>query len=157
DCDIAPDLDILPQVEPIRRHPQRRRPNLHGFRRLHTRLVPPDPIRVPQIHVHGRVDVRLKSPRSAMETAVEIDLPRPHPAHAGDVLYPLGNLVPRRVELVCGGVAGRGDGLVVEDEGVEGDDLAVGVEDVDGELAGDIARYGGDGRVDLFFAEHCGG
>lgn len=89
-----------------------------------------------------------------METAVKGDFPRADLAHARDVLDALGDLIPGAVILVGGGISRGGDSFVAKDERIESDDLAVGVEDVDGELAG---NEGGDGRDDgegLFSAQH---
>ena len=98
--------------------------------------------------------MRLQAVGEVVEAAVELDLAGAHAAEARDELHALGDLVPGRVELVRGGIARGLDGSVVDDEGVEGDDLGVGVEDVDGELAGDEAGDGRDGGVGLFLAHH---
>ena len=60
------------------------------------RLVAFDLVFVPQVDAGGRVDVRLEAPGHVVEDALEADLARAHPAHAGEVLDALGDLVPRR-------------------------------------------------------------
>lgn len=89
-----------------------------------------------------------------MEAAVEVDEAGAHLSHARHVLDALGDFVPCAVVFVGGGISWGGDGLVAEDERVEGDDFAVGVEDVDGELAGDEARDGSNNREGFFFPQH---
>lgn len=89
-----------------------------------------------------------------MEAAIECDLSRADPAHAGDVLDALSDFVPGAVVLVGGGIARSGDGFVAEDKRVESDDFAVRVEDVEGELSGDEARDGSDDSESFFFAQH---
>lgn len=89
-----------------------------------------------------------------MEAAVEGELARAHLAHARDILDTLGNLIPGAVVLVGGGIARRGNRLVREYERVEGDDLAVGVEEVDGELARDEAGNRRDDGEGFFLAQH---
>ena len=42
---------------------------------------------------------------------------------------------------------------MVDNEGIYGNDFAVGVEDVESELAGNEARDGGDDGVSLLFAQ----
>ena len=125
---------------------------LEGLRQLDTGLVPGDAVGVAQVDVHGGIDVGLQSPGHIVEAAVEADFAGAQLAHARDVLDALDNLVPRGVELVGGGISRGGYGVVPEDEGIEGDDLTVGMEDVDGELAGDEARDWGDGREDLLLS-----
>lgn len=47
--------------------------------------------------------------------------------------------------------------MVGDDEGVERDDLAVVVEDVDGKLTGDVGGEGDGVGVDFFLAQHADG
>lgn len=155
--DVTANLDILAQVESVCGYAEPGHTDFGRLGRFDAGLVAVDFVLDPDVDVHGRVGVRLQAPGHIVEAAVEADLAGAHLADAGDVLDALGDFVPCRVVLVGGGIAGRLDRLVVEDEGVEGDYLGVGVEDIDGELAGDEARDGGDGRVDLFLTKHlCG-
>lgn len=55
--------------------------------------------------------------------------------------------MPDGEELVRGGIFGRFDRVVLEDEGVEFDDFAVGVEHVDGKQARNAGGKGSVGRV----------
>jgi hypothetical protein len=89
-----------------------------------------------------------------MKTALEADLAGPHLSNAGNVLNPLGNLIPRRVVFVGWRISRCFDGMMFEDERVQGDDFGVAVEDINGELAGNVGRDGGDMCVDFFLAQH---
>lgn len=155
--DVAADLDIFTKIQAVDGDAEAGHADLGLVRGLDAGLVAVDAVLDADVDVHGGVGVCLQAPGHVVEAAVEGDLAGAHLADAGDELDALGDLVPGGVVLVGGGVAGRLDGLVVEDEGVEGDDLGVGVEDVDGELAGDESRDGGDGRVDLLLAQHGDG
>lgn len=75
--------------------------------------------------------------------AVEGDYARARLSFACDELFALDNLVPAAVAFINRGVGWRLDGLVIDDMRINGDDLPVRVEDIDGELARDEA---GDGR-----------
>lgn len=78
-----------------------------------------------------------------MENAAELDCATAHFTNAGYVLDALRDLVPGRVELVSGRITRCFDGLMASDERVQLDDLAMVMEEVDGELT----RYeGGNGR-----------
>lgn len=59
DTDVAPDLDILAKIEPIRRDIKRVEPKLTMLWRLYTRLVPGDAISNPHVYAERGVDVRL--------------------------------------------------------------------------------------------------
>jgi hypothetical protein len=84
--------------------------------------------------------VCLQSVGQIVEDALERDLFLEAESPGDD----LGNLVPLRKELVSSGIARRIDGLVTGDQRVDRDDLAVGVQHVQGELAWDVTRQGGD-------------
>lgn len=99
---------------------------------------------VAQVDAGGGVDMRLQAPRHVVEDALEVDLARRHLAHAGNVLDPLGDLVPDGEELVCRRVLGRFDRVMFEDERVELDNLTVRVQHVYGELARDVRGQRGD-------------
>ena len=90
-----------------------------------------------------------------MEDAAELDGATAHLAEAGNVLDALRDLVPGRVELVGGRVAGRFDGRMVRHERVQLDDLAMVVQEVDGELARDIGWDGRDVHVRIALAHHA--
>lgn len=91
-----------------------------------------------------------------MEAAIEGDLAGAQLAGARQDLDALGDLIPSAVVFVCGGRSRGRDGLVVEDEGVEGDDFGMRVEDVESELARDEAWDRSDDSVGLLLAEHFG-
>lgn len=152
--DVGLDLDVLAQVQAVGGGAEGLEANLAMLGRLDAGLVAADAVRVAQVNVHGRVDVRLQAPGHVVEAAVELDLAGAQLARAGQELDALLDLVPGAVELVGGGIARRGDWLVAEDERVEGDDFAVGVEDVDGELSRDEARDGRDEGEGLFLTKH---
>jgi hypothetical protein len=137
---VAHDFDVFLQVQSV---DGRLIAQLARLARL-SRLVALDLPLVPQIDAGRRVDVRLQAPGHVVEDALEADLARGHLAHAGDVLDPLGDLVPDGEVLVGRRMLGRLDGVVLEDEGVELDDLTVRVEHVDGELARDARGEGRD-------------
>lgn len=153
---VALDLNIFPQVQAIGGRAEALEANLAMLRAFDARLVAADTITIAQIDVQRRVDVRLQTPRHVVEAAVESDQAGADLAHAGNILDALLNLVPGAVELIGGGGARGGDGLVARHQRVEGDDLAVRVEDVEGELAGDEAGDGRNHRVRLLFAQHVG-
>ena len=148
--DVALDLDVFAQVEALG---GRVDAELRDLARL-AGLVAGDAPRVAQVDVHGRVDVRLQAPGHVVEAAAEGDAAGAQPAHARHELDALFNLVPGRVVLFRFGVAGRLDRLVARHQRVQRDDLAVAVQNLNGELAGDV---GGDGRdvcVRFLFAHH---
>lgn len=152
--DVALELNVFAQIQSVGRGAQGLQSNLAPFGGLDARLVPGDLVPVPQIDVEGGVDVRLQPPGHVVEASVERDFAGAHVADARDQLDFLRDLVPCAVELIRGSVSGGGDRLVVEDEGIEGDDFAVRVEDIEGELARDEAGDGRDDREGLFFAQH---
>lgn len=96
----------------------------------------------------------LDSPGHIVEAAFEADLARAHLAYARHVLDAFGDLIPCRVVLIGGGIARGPDGVVLEDERVQGDDLTVTVEDVECQLAGDVRWDGGDVGVDFLLSQH---
>ena len=108
------------------------------------------------LDAQGHKGVCLQTPLGVMETAVEADLAGANFAQTGEILDPLDDLVPGEVEFVGGSVAGRGDGMVGEDQWVESDDLAVTVQNVQGQLAGHACRDRRDDGVLFFFAQHDG-
>lgn len=152
--DIGLDLDVFAQVQAVRGGSKGFEANLSMLRRLDSRLIAANAIRVAQIDVQGSIDVSLEAPGHVVEAAVELDLAPAHLANARDDLNTLLNLIPGAVKLVGGGIARRRNGLVAEDKRVEGDDFAVGVEDVNGELSRDEARNGCDEGKSLFLAQH---
>lgn len=152
--DVGLDLDVFAKVQAVRGGSEGLEANLAMLRRLDSRLVAANAIRVAQIDVQGSVDVRLETPGHVVEAAVELDLAPAHLANARDDLDTLLDLIPSAVKLVGGGIARRRNGLVAEDKRVEGDDFAVGVEDVNGELSRDEARNGCDEGKSLFLAQH---
>lgn len=76
--------------------------------------------------------MRLHTPGYVVETTPKMNFASAQPTRSGDDLDSFWDFVPCWIEFFGGGVAGRGDGFVVEDERVEGDDFAVAVEDVEG-------------------------
>lgn len=110
---------------------------------------------VAQVDAHGRIDVCLQTPRHVMEDAFEADFARPHLAHARDVLYPLRDLVPDREEFVGGGILRGFDRMVLDDQRVQLDNLTMTVEHIDGQLAGDVPRYGRDLGIDALLHHDC--
>lgn len=98
----------------------------------------------------------LQTPGHVVEATFEADLPGADLPHSRDILDALRYLVPGSVELVGGGISGSLHGLVLENERVKSDNLAMAVEDVDGELARDVAGNLCDVRVDLLLAQHGG-
>lgn len=89
-----------------------------------------------------------------MEAAVEANLARSHLPRAWNILDALGDLIPCRVKFICSGIARCWDRLVSKDEGIQRDDLAVAMKDVNRELPGDEARDGGDCSKDFFLPKH---
>jgi hypothetical protein len=156
DGEVALDLDILPQIQSVCWHTERPQANLWDLGRLDSRLVAGNAVLVPQVDVHGRVDVSLEAPWHVMEAAVEFDDRRAHLADTGNHLDALGDLIPGRVVLVRLGILGGGNGMVFNDQRVQGENLGVRVQDVDGELAGDEARDGRDHGEGVFFPQHGG-
>lgn len=98
----------------------------------------------------------LHTPRHIMETSIERELSRSYLSQAGDVLDALCDLVPGAVVLVGGGMSRSGDGLVRQDERIDGDDFTVGVKKIDGELSGDEARDGRDNGEGFLLFQHRG-
>lgn len=152
--DVGLDLDVFAEIQAIAGGSEGLEANLAMLRRLDSGLVAANAVRVAQIDVHGRIDVSLEAPGHVMKAAIELDLARAEPAHAGEDLDALLDLVPGAVKLVGGGIARRRDGLVVENQRVESEDFAVGLEDVNGELSRDEARDGRDEGECLFLAKH---
>lgn len=152
--DVGLDLDVFAQVQAVRGGSEGLEANLAMLRRLDSRLVAANAIRVAQIDVEGSVDVSLQAPGHVVEAAVELDPAPAHLANARDDLDALLDLIPGAVKLVGGGITRRRDGLVAEDKRVEGEDFAVGVEDVNGELSRDEARNGRDEGKSLLLAQH---
>lgn len=130
--DIAFDLDVVTEVESITRGPQGPEANLWLLRRLNARLVAGDSISVPQINTHGRIDVGLQSPWHIVETTIEADLARAQLPEARYILNALDDFVPCAEVLISGSISWCFDGLVVQDQRIHGDDLAVTMKDVDG-------------------------
>lgn len=91
-----------------------------------------------------------------MKAAIELDLAGTHLAHSRDNLDALLDLVPGAVKFVGGGIARRRDGLVAENERVEGEDFAVRMKNVDGQLPRDETRDRRHQRKRLFLAKHFG-
>lgn len=151
-CDVALELDILPQVKPFLWRAQTLKSQLWRFRCFHTRLISLDTISVSHVDIHGRVDVSLKTPWHIVEASVKGDFARADLAHAGDILDALSDFIPGAVVFVGGCIARGGDGFMAEDERVESDDFAVGVEDIEGELSGDEAGNGRDDGEGFFSA-----
>ena len=117
-CDVALDLNVLSQVQPIRGRAKRLHANLWDLGWLEAGLVASDAVRVSQVDVHRGVYVSLQAPRHVMEAAVELDNRGPHLPEARDDLEALRDLIPGRVVLVGLGVARCRDGLVVDNERV---------------------------------------
>ena len=83
-----------------------------------------------------------------MEDTIEADGGSARFAEARYELDALGDLIPDAACFVGGGFARWSDLVVGEDEGIEGDDLAVIVEDVEREFTWDECRNGAaDGNV----------
>lgn len=127
------------------------------LRRFKTGLVAHDAVLVPHIDTEGDINMRLHAPWHIMETAIECKLSRSYLSQARQILNALCDLVPGAVVLVGGGIARSGDGLVREYERVEGDNFAVGVEEINGELAGDKAGNGRDDGKGFLLFQHVGG
>jgi hypothetical protein len=118
--DVALDLDVLTQIQPVRRRPNahlRRLPRLVG-------LVPRNAPIVLQIHPHRSVGVGLQSPGQIVKAAVELYSTGTYPPRAGHELDALLDLVPGGVVLVGGGIARGLGGLILRHQRIEGDDLA---------------------------------
>ena len=142
--EVAGDLNVLLQVEAVGGGLAA---ELAGFGVDLAGLGALDLVLDAQVDAGGGVGVGLQAPGHVVEDALEADLAAAHPAHAGDVLDALVDLVPDGEELVGGGVFGGGDGVVADDERVQLDDLAVRVQHVDGELARDARGEGRDDGV----------
>ena len=141
--EVAHNLDVLLQIQAVggRLVAQlARRPRL-------PRLVALDLVLDAHVDAGGGVGVRLQAPRHVVEDALEADLATAHLAHPRHELDPLADLVPNGKKLVGRGVLGRWDGVVLDDERVQLNDLAVRVQHVDGELARDARGEGRDGGV----------
>lgn len=91
-----------------------------------------------------------------MKATSEFDPARAHVSCTRNVLYSFLNLVPRRVEFICWRISRRFDGYMVEDQRIQVDNLAVVVEEVDGELAGNVRGYRGDLSIYDLLAHHLG-
>lgn len=91
-----------------------------------------------------------------MKAAFELDLARTDISRPRYVLYSFLNLVPRRIEFIGWSIPRRFDGDMVEDQRIQVYDLAVVVEQIDGELAGNVGRYRGDLSIDDLLAHHLG-
>lgn len=152
--DVGLDLDIFAEIQAVGRGPERFEANLANLGGLESRLVAADAVLVAQIDIQRRIDVRLQTPGHVVEAAIELDPAPAELAHAGDDLDALLNLIPGAVKLVGGGIARRRDGLEAEDKRVEGEDFAMRVEDVNGELSRDEARDGRDEGEGLLLAKH---
>lgn len=92
-----------------------------------------------------------------METSVELDCAASHFADAGNVLYPLRYLIPRRIVLVGWRISRRLDGFESGDERVQLNDLAVTLQHVNRELARNEARDGRYLRKCRLLFHHLGG
>jgi len=91
-----------------------------------------------------------------VKAAIELDLAGTHLAHSRDHLDALLDLVPGAVKFVGGGIARRWDGLVAENERVEGEDFAVRMKNVDGKLSRDEAWDWRHQRKRLLLTKHFG-
>lgn len=96
----------------------------------------------------------LKTPRQIVEAGIERDLAGSEPAHSRHKLNALGDFIPSGKILVGSGIAGGFDLLVTEDEGVEGYDFTVAVQDINGQLARYEAGNWCDDRVHVFLSKH---
>lgn len=149
----APQIDILTQIQALPRNAQLLHAQLDGRARLARHVTPDLPLGA-DLEPGRRVDVRLQTPRQVVEAAVVGDAAGQQAA--GEVGDAVGDLVPGGVSLE---LVGQGQGrrrvaaAVAGDERVQRDHLAVGVEDVDDEVAGDMGGEGGDVREDGAF-EH---
>lgn len=152
--DVALDLNILAKIKPIRWRTERFETNFALLRRFNTGLITSDAVLVSHVDVEWRIDVRLQTPRHVVETAVESDFARPDASHSRHKLNALCDLVPSAVELIGGCIPWSRNRLVVKDQRIERNDFAVGVEDIESELARDEARDRRYDRKGLLFAKH---
>lgn len=154
--DVALEFDVLTEVQAIFGGAELFEANLDLLWGL-AGLVALDAVLVAHVNVHGSINVRLQAPGHIVEASIELNLARAQLTSARDVLNALGDLIPAGIVFIGGGVARCRDGLVLEDEGVDVDNFAVRVEEIDGELARDVARDGRDNGQGFPFAKHLGG
>lgn len=112
--DVGLDLDVFAEVQAVRGGSKGLEANLAMLRRLDSRLVAANAIRVAQIDVQGSVDVSLETPGHVVEAAVELDPAPAHLANARNHLDTLLDLIPSAVKLVGGGIARRRNGFEAE-------------------------------------------
>jgi len=150
--DVALNLNVFAQVEALGGGADSK---LFRFWRLAGLVAADTPI-VAHVDIHGSVDVGLDAPRHVVEAALEADLTGTHLAHSRHVLDSLGDLVPGGVELVGGGIARCFDGVMLEHERIQGDDLGMVVQHVNGQLPRDGRRQRRNLGVNLFLSQHGG-